>query len=93
MSSQIWYTGEYSVQSGKVEEFKRLIQHVIDQEHSADADVLVYEFFSSDDENTFRAIESYEDSDAVLSHLERFGEVAAKILDIAELTHFEIYGN
>ena len=44
MSSRIWYVGEYSIAAGKAEEFKSIVQAVIDQEHSA-ADVLVTSFF------------------------------------------------
>lgn len=93
MNSRIWYVGEYSVQPGKVAEFKRLMQSVIDQEHSEGTDVLVYEFFFDDHESKFHAIESFQDSDGVLRHLERCGEAVTKVLEISDLTRFEIYGN
>ena len=92
MSSRIWYVGDYSIADGKTEEFKSIIQEVIDLERSA-SDVLVYEFFLDDDESKFHAIESFKDSDSVLQHMERGSEIIPRLLEVADVTRFEIYGD
>ena len=92
MSSRIWYVGDYSIAEGKTEEFKSIIQEAIDQERSA-ADVLVYEFFLDDEENKFHAIQSFKDSNSVLQHMERGSEIIPKLLEVADVTRFEIYGD
>lgn len=85
--------GEYSIASGKTETFRRLIEKVIELEHAKGQDVLNYEFFFNDDETKFYAIELFRDSEAVLTHLQRASDIIPKILEVAELTRFEIYGN
>jgi len=54
---------------------------------------LNYEFFVSDDGTKFYAIELFRDSEAVLSHLERAKATIPRLLEVAEITRFEIYGN
>ena len=68
------------------------MQGVIDQERSAE-DVLVYEFFLGDEENKFHAIELFKDSDSVLQHMERCSEAIPQLMEVADLTRFEIYGD
>ncbi len=93
MSSHIWYIGEYSIAAGKTETFKALIEQVIELERSDGPDVLNYEFYFNDDETKFYAIELFRDSEAVLDHLQRTGDTIPKILEVADLTRFEIYGD
>ena len=93
MTSHIWYLGEYSIAEGQTAVFKDLIAKVIELEQAKGQDVLNYEFFFNDDETTFYAIELFRDSEAVLAHLQRASEIIPKILEVAELTRFEIHGN
>ncbi len=92
MGSHIWYVGEYSVAPGKSQTFKDVIEGAIKTELSERESVLSYEFFFNDDQSKFYAIELFRDSEAVLSHLERAKETIPKVLEVAEITRFEIYG-
>lgn len=91
-NSEIWYLGEYSVADGKSEVFENLIRGGVDLEKAQGADVLHYDFYRDDATGKYLAIELFATSAAVLSHLERTGELIGKILEVAELTRFEIFG-
>ena len=93
MSSHIWYMGEYSIASGKAEIFKGLFEKVIETERSEVQDCLNFELFYNDDETKFYTIWLFRDSEAVFAHLQRAKDIIPRILEVAELTRFEVFGN
>jgi quinol monooxygenase YgiN len=79
----------FKVQSGKLEDFKRLLPEFV-AKTSTEAGCLYYHFTINDDVVFCR--EAYVDGDAALAHLDNVGKLLEQALGIAELLRLELHG-
>lgn len=79
----------FKVQSGKLEEFKSLLQEFVART-STEEGCLHYHFTINGDVVFCR--EAYRDGDAALAHLDNVGQLIEKALGIAELLRLELHG-
>jgi quinol monooxygenase YgiN len=93
MMTQICLVVEFSIADGKVETFKKLLRKAIDVTRQKDLGALNYQFYFNKDATKCYSIEWYQDSDAVLRHLDSVAEVAGSLFEVCATTRFEIFGN
>lgn len=93
MSRSIWMIGEFTLKEGQLDTVKTLLKTAIETVKANDPKVLDYKFFFNDDESKLYNIESYEDSEATLAHMEIIGDLFLKLIEAAPLTRGEIFGN
>jgi len=94
MSSNIFWLLALNVKEGKLENFKKLMNEMVDFVNQNEPDTSNYEWFLSDDEKTCHICERYNDSAAVMTHLKGFGEnFAERFMGCLEPTGFTVYGN
>ena len=93
MMKQICLVVEFSITDGKLETFKKLLCKAIDVTKQKDLGTLNYQFYFNDTMTKCYSIEWYQDSDAVLCHLDSVAEVAGSLFEVCATTRFEIFGN
>jgi quinol monooxygenase YgiN len=74
--------GRFKLQEGKVEEFKRLSAQVMDIVRAKDTGTLQFEIYFNDDESECVVLERYRDSEAVIEHGARVGDLMQAIFAI-----------
>jgi quinol monooxygenase YgiN len=94
---QIQWTVEFTIEKGKLEEFKKYIKEISDVVKRDEQGTKSYQWYLNDkDETNCIVSESYESSDAALAHLNGNGVktiLVPKIFPIAKITRFEVYGD
>jgi quinol monooxygenase YgiN len=79
----------FKVQSGKLGSFKELCEQAVEKTNK-EPKCLYYGFSFDGDQAHCR--EGYQDAEGALAHLENVASLLQEILQIAELTRFEIHG-
>lgn len=54
---------------------------------------MIYEWFLDEEQNTSYIIESYKDSQALLSHLANIRDLYEPFFEVAEITSIEVFGD
>ena len=93
MSPEVWLIAEFTIKDGKKEAFKDVANMFIAAVKAKEPDALTYQFYFNNDQTKCLVLEQYRDSKAVLIHLRNVGSLVLKLLDTAQLTRGEIYGN
>lgn len=92
MMKQICLVVEFTVANGKVDTFKRLFREALEATKRKDLGVLSYQLYFNDDETKCYSIEQYQDSDAVLGHLDTVAGVSGPLFEVCSTTRIEIFG-
>ena len=79
----------FTVQEGRLDEFKALGEQMVERTRSEDA-VVFYGF--SFDGQTAHCREGYRDAQGILTHLENVDSLLKEALGIAELARLEVHG-
>lgn len=84
----------FVINSGKTEEFKKLISNCIEvvKEKEAGKGTLSYDWYFNADKSEYKVLETYKDSDAVLEHAANVGPYLAQFFEISTFTG-EIFGH
>jgi quinol monooxygenase YgiN len=94
---QIEWTVEFTIEDGKLEEFKKLVQELVNAVRDSEPGAMRYQWYLSDKDKTKCVVsELYKDSNAALAHINGKGVesiLVPKIFPIAKMTRFEVYGN
>ncbi|MGH8972842.1 MAG: putative quinol monooxygenase [Acidimicrobiia bacterium] len=94
MSSEVFWIFEITLKPGAVDQFTALAKEMVDANAAGEPDTLAYEVFITADGTRVHFCERFVDSAAVMAHVARFGEnFAARVLELAAVTRFEIYGD
>lgn len=92
MSDSISWNLQMNVVDGKLEEFRALMNEMVESTQ-AEAGTLSYEWFISSDGSVCHINECYKDSAATLEHLAGFGaNFAERFMASVEPTSFSVYG-
>jgi quinol monooxygenase YgiN len=93
MSSVVSWSLELAVRDGRLDDFRSLIQEMVESTES-EPGTQIYECFVSGDGSVCHLYERYADSESALAHLGTFGSnFAERFLSCVELTCFSVYGN
>lgn len=94
---QLQWIVEFTIQEGKLDQFKKLAQELADTVQNSEPGTKIYQWYLKEKDNTKCIVsELYENSDAGLSHLNGKAVdtiLVPKIFPIAKITRFEVYGD
>jgi quinol monooxygenase YgiN len=94
-SSQIHFRAEFTIQEGKVQEYKKLVQDMSRVVEANEPDTIEYQFYLDSDETKCIVHETYASSEAVLAHNTGVASqtILPKIFSVSRISRFEVYGN
>ena len=92
---QIHIRAEFTIEAGKIEEFKRLVKDMSRTVEASEPDTINYQFYLNRDETKCIVNETYSNSDAVFAHANGIASqnVLPMIFDVARISKFDVYGN
>jgi quinol monooxygenase YgiN len=89
----IFYTVEFNINSGKLEEFQSLAKECIEAVRSNEPDMKSYEWFFNAEKTACFVNEYHTSSESMLAHLENVGPLLGKILEVSKLARLDVFGN
>ena len=94
MSGNVHWVLEVAIKDGELDNFKGLMNEMVDATQANEPDALNYEWFISGDEKTCHIYERYADSDATRVHLGNFAEhFGARFMGMSTPGKFTLYGH
>jgi quinol monooxygenase YgiN len=93
--NQIHFRAEFSIDQGKIEEYKKQIQEMSRMIEANEPDTINYQFYLNKDQTKCLVHETYEDSDAALAHGNGVASrtILTRIFTLAKVSRFDVYGN
>lgn len=91
MSATISWVLQVAIQPGKLEAFRAVANDLIAKTKSEEG-TLDYEWNLSDDQTVCHIFERYRNDDAVIAHVQSFGQFAQRFMEACHPTHFHVYG-
>jgi quinol monooxygenase YgiN len=89
----IFYTVEFNINSGKLDDFTKLANEAIEAVRSNEPDMKSYQWFFNADKTACFVNEYHTSSDSMLAHLEMVGPILGKILEVSKLARLDVFGN
>jgi len=89
---QIQATAILKIHDGKLEEFKNAAEKCVRTVREKDKGTLQYDWFFSEDQTSCEVREKYQDSEAVLEHMQNLGDTLGELLSLCDLS-LSIYGS
>jgi quinol monooxygenase YgiN len=93
--NQIQFRAEFSIQEGKIEEYKKLVRDMSRLVEANEPDTIGYQFYLNRDETKCIVYETYANSEAVFAHMNGIASqtILPRIFNISRISKFEVYGN
>jgi quinol monooxygenase YgiN len=93
--NQIQFRAEFTIQEGKIEEYKKLIQDMSRIVEASEPDTIGYQFYLNREETKCIVYEIYSNSEAVFAHNNGVASqtILPRILDVSRISRFEVYGD
>ena len=82
----------FTINEGKLDEFKELVNQAIEVVRENDTGTLAYNFYINEERMECVAVETYENSEAVLAHAGNVGELLSNLMEISSLK-LSLYGD
>jgi quinol monooxygenase YgiN len=89
----IFYTVEFNLNPGKLEEFTALAKEAIEVTRTNEPEMKSYQWFWNDTKSACFVNEWHTSSASMLAHLENVKPVLGKLLEVAKLARLDVYGN
>ncbi len=93
MSAEIWIIAEFTPKEGKNDEFKEVANLFITTVQANEPGTLTYQFYFNKLQTKCLVLAQFRDSKAVLAHFKDVGGLVLKLIETAQLTRGELYGN
>lgn len=90
--NSVSYLLELTIEPGKLEEFNSLASGFISSVNKDEPGTLGYLWHLSEDNKKALLLETFTDSDALLTHLGNVGPTLPNLLAVAPITRFEVLG-
>jgi quinol monooxygenase YgiN len=93
--NQIHFRAEFTIEVGKIEEYKKLIQEMSRTVQANEPDTINYQFYLNKDQTKCVVHETYVNSDAALAHNNGIAsrKILPRIFSLAKISRFDVYGN
>ena len=94
--NQIQFRAEFTIQEGKIEEYRKLVQDMSRMVEANEPHTINYQFYlNEDDETKCIVYETYSDSEAVFAHMNGVASqtILPQIFNVCMISKFEVYGN
>ncbi len=91
----IHFRAEITIEEGKTEEFKKLIQDMSEAVEANEPGTIEYRFYINGSETSCIVHETYTNSEAAIAHNNSVASqtILPRIFDISKITRFDMYGN
>ena len=92
---QIEFRAEFTIEEGKIEEYKKLVQEMSRVVEANEPDTINYQFYLNRDGTKCIVYETYSNSEAVFAHINGVASqtILPKIFNVSKISKFEVYGN
>jgi quinol monooxygenase YgiN len=92
--NQLHFRAEFTIEEGKIPEFKNLIQEMARAVQETEPDTITYQFYLNKDNIKCMVHETYANSDAAFTHMNGIASktILPKIFEIAKINRFDAYG-
>jgi quinol monooxygenase YgiN len=92
---QIEFRAEFTIQEGKIEEYKKLVQEMSRLVKTNEPDTIGYQFYLNSSGTKCIVSETYANSEAVFAHSNGAASqtILPKIFNVSRISRFEVYGN
>ena len=93
--NHIHFRAEFTIEEGKIEEFKKLVQDMSRVVETNEPDTINYEFYLNKSETKCIVHETYTNSEASLAHNTGIASqtILPKIFSVSRISKFDVYGN
>ena len=93
--NQIHFRAEFTIEEGKIEEYKKLVQDMSRVVEANEPDTVNYQFYLNRSETKCIVNETYANSEAVLAHNDGVASrtILPKIFSLAKISRFDVHGN
>jgi quinol monooxygenase YgiN len=93
--NQIHFRAEFTIDAGKIEEFKRLVQEMSRAVEANEPDTIGYQFYPNKTDTKCVVHETYVNSEAALAHNASIASqtILPKIFSLSRVSRFDVYGN
>ncbi len=93
--NQIHFRAEFTIEEGKTEEYKKLVQEMSRVVEANEPDTINYQFYLNRAETKCIVHETYANSEAVLAHNAGVASqtILPKIFSVSTISRFDVYGN
>jgi quinol monooxygenase YgiN len=93
--NQIHFRAEFTIEEGKIEEYKKLVQEMSRVVEANEPDTINYQFYLNRAETKCIVHETYANSEAVLAHNAGVASqtILPKIFSVSTISRFDVYGN
>jgi quinol monooxygenase YgiN len=94
--NQIHFRAEFTIEEGKIEEYKELVQDMSRVVEANEPDTIDYQFYLNRDDKTKCIVhETYANSEAVLAHNTGVASqtILPRIFSVSRISRFDVYGN
>jgi quinol monooxygenase YgiN len=92
--NQIHLRAEFTIEEGKIEEFKKLVQDMSRVVEANEPDTINYQFYLNRVETKCIVHETYANSEAVLAHITGVASqtILPKVFSVSRISRFDVYG-
>jgi quinol monooxygenase YgiN len=92
---QIHFRAEFTIEEGKIEEYKKLVQDMSRVVEANEPDTINYQFYLNRAETKCIVNETYANSEAVLAHITSVASqtILPKVFNVSRIIKFDVYGN
>ena len=93
--NQIHFRAEFTIEEGKIEEYKKLVQDMSRVVEANEPDTINYQFYINREETRCIVHETYANSEAILAHNVGVASqtILPKIFSVSRISRFDVYGN
>jgi quinol monooxygenase YgiN len=93
MSDNVYFLAEVTIKQGKFDNFKALVEEMVEATKANEPNTLNYEWSISEDSQSCHIYERYANSAATMTHLGTFREkFEERLVAAVEPTRFVVYG-
>lgn len=93
--TQIHLRTEFTINEGKIEEFKKLVEETSKFVETNEPDTITYQFYLNKDQTKCLVHETFTGSEAALAHINSVESqtILLKILNVSRMNRLDVYGN
>ena len=93
MPSYIVTDFQLSIKEGKLDDFKAIVNTMVEITDVNEPNTLIYEYYINEDGTECHLLETFKDSDAFMVHLGNVGHLFDTLFQSATMTRAKIYGS
>ncbi len=93
MENQVQYMVEWTVSEGALDTVKQMVSESVESVEANEAKMMAFHWYVNEEQSKFYLLEWFEDADAIVDHFANIGESLGELLNYAQITRYEVYGD